>query len=156
VKALYVSLHSGQSVAVSSPKKTNNTVVQVRVAEVVGWDPDITSVCYELTHESCPLTKSSVLIHCNQYSKEDRAGTHASKALPFSLLSSSALTFSSGDFSVFSFLAAAWVSANLLPSARSLTREAEDDPMERMIPINQHRIEIRWIAASRLVVSILL
>jgi len=133
----------------SLPEKTNDTVIQVCVAEVVRWDPDITSVCHELAHEGCPLTTRSALRR-----KSERC-THASRARPFSLLSSSALTFSSGDFSVFSFLAAAWVSANLLPSARSLTREAEDDPMERTIPINQHRIEIRWIAASRLFVRTL-
>lgn len=40
----------------SLPEKTNDTVVQVCVAEVVGWDPNVTCVSYELTHESCPLT----------------------------------------------------------------------------------------------------
>ena len=47
------------------------------------------------------------------------------------------------------------MSANLLQSARSLTRDEADDPIESRIPINQHRCEIRWIATNRLAVSII-
>lgn len=130
----------------NSPEQADDTLVQVGVAEVVARDPNITSVSDQLRHQCLPLAMS------RQHPGRKIKGTctYARRALPFSRLSSSARTFSSGVFSLISFLAATWERANLLPSARSLTREEADEPIERRIPMSQHRIEIRWIATSRL------
>ena len=76
--------------------------------------------------------------------------THASKVLPFCLLSSSSLALSSGVFSdvAASRRAILLFNANLLPSARSLTRDEVVDTSERKMPVSQHLYEIRWIRAS--------
>ena len=103
VKALFISSLQLSYSNSKLPEETNNTVVQVCVAEVVARNPNITSISNELTHKSLPLAfLFSYFFEENKYD-----GTYASKARPFSLLSSSALTFSSGVFSEFSFLAAA-------------------------------------------------